>query len=400
MTITAAPTVDRALILAAVIRSNYPRMALPTIASNNDLTLPQLQALLKEHGYPDKARMRQEWKRLVAAGDNPDTAAEATTVAPAASEKRDPYVTALPVADLFADSTYQRDLDDRRVQRMVTGFDPALLGILEVSQRTDGRYAVLDGQHRWAAVRDHAFDTEDSPHVACRVHTGLTVAEEADLYHRLNTTRKQLTGWDRWLARRGANDQAVVDIETIAAAHDYTVGMREAPGVIRATKACENVVDLGGLPLLDTTLGVLRAAYGTDQAGVDAAILHGTAHVLSAYTRDELDVARLIAALSGIVPRQLTARAAAVREIHKGTMDRLAAHIIVERYNAQPGRKAEAFFSRVQPTKKVKETAEARRNTAIKEWAARTGRELTAHGRIPAAVRTAYDLAHTTGGDS
>ncbi|WP_181312490.1 DUF6551 family protein [Nocardioides campestrisoli] len=396
-TTQAAPlTSERvAHIIAAVIRSNYPRMALPTIAANNELSIDQLQRLLKQHGYPDKARMREAWRKLLAAQDEGPSTVTVPDHAPAV-EKRDPYVTALPVADLFPDATYQRELDENRVQRMVTNFDPALLGIVEVSQRADGRYAILDGQHRWGAVRDHAFDTSDSPHIACRVHTGLSVPEEADLYHRLNTTRKQLTGWDRWLARRGAGDQAVIDIEEVASRHGYTVGMTTAPAVLRATRACENVVGLGGLGLLDDTLGVLRAAFGADQAGVDAAILHGTAWVLHAYTRDELDVPRLIAALTGIVPRQLTARAAAVREVHKGTLDRLTAHVIVERYNAEKGRNLEPFFTRVKPAVTAKKAPAARRNEAIKAWAARNGHSLSSRGRIPKAVRQAYDAAHPT----
>lgn len=270
------------------------------------------------------------------------------------AEKADPYIVALPVTALFADHTYQRELDEHRVQKMAKAFKIALVGIIEVSQRTDDAYAILDGQHRWATVRDVTFLDPRTHHVACRVHTGLTRAEEAALYHELNTTRRQLTGWDRWLARRGAGDPKVAQVEATAGKHGFTVGMREAPGVLRATRAAENVVDLGGIALLNQTLGVIRAAYGDDQSGLDAAIVHGLAHVLHAYTRDELDTARLIEVLSGVVPRQLTARAAAVREIHKGTTDRLTAHVIVERYNATKGPKLQTFFERVKPVSKVK----------------------------------------------
>lgn len=400
---TTTVSVDRAHILAAVIRSTQPRHALPTIASNAGITLAELQGLLNEHGFPDKNRMREEWRRLIAAQDDDQPAASSYPASvprpgPPPAAKRDPYVTAVPVADLFADSLYQRELDERRVQRMVTAYDQALVGIIEISDRGPGaspRYAILDGQHRWAAYRDHCFDTSDSPHIAARVHTGLRVAEEAELYHRLNTTRKQLTGWDRWLARRTSGDQDVLDIETATQRHGYTIGTQVGPSILRATRACENVVALGGIALLDETLSVVRAAYGDDQNGLDGAILHGLAHVLHAYSRDELDLARLINALAGIVPRQLTARAASVRELHKGTTDRLTAHVIVERYNAEKGRNLESFFTRVKPTHKAKPDASTRRNAAIREWAERRGTPVTSQ-RIPRAVRDAYDSAHPT----
>lgn len=274
--------------------------------------------------------------------DTPDTS----------TAKADPYIAAVPVDALFADSTYQRDLDVHRVDKMTDTYRLALVGIIEVSARADGRYAILDGQHRWATVRNvHAGDARP-PHLPCRVHTGLTVTDEAALYHQLNTTRKQLTSWDRWVARRAAGEQAVLDIETCAHRHGYRIDMREKPAVIRATTGLEKIVDLGGLRLLDNVLAVVRSAYGDDQAGLDAAILRGVGHVLNSYTTDELQVERLIETLAGFMPRQLTARAIAQRELHKGTNDRLVAHVIVGRYNEWKGPKIQSFFARVKPASK------------------------------------------------
>lgn len=381
MTTTTTPPVDVATILASVIRSSHPKLALPTIAANHDLSLRDLQHLLHQHGYPDKTRMREAWRKAVAGHDHElDTGVPAPTPAPAASgqERRDPYVTALPMA---------------------SSYDQALVGILEVSRRSEDEYAVLDGQHRWAAYRDYCFAREDSPHIACRVHTGLSLAEEADLYHRLNTTRKQLTGWDRWVARRAAGEQAVADIEATATAHGFTIGMTTASGVLRATKSAENVVALGGLGLLHEVLGIIRAAYGDDQDGLDAGIIFGLGHVLHAYPRDDLDRGRLVAALSGIMPRQLKARASAVRELHKGTLDRLAAHVIVERYNAEKGPKATAFFERVKPATKAKPTSASRRSAAIRSWAERQGTPVTGK-RIPRAIREAFEAAHSDEGSA
>ena len=48
---------------------------------------------------------------------------------------------------------YQRILNMKNVAGIVKNFDPAKLGVLVVSHRTDGTYAVLDGQHRLTALR-------------------------------------------------------------------------------------------------------------------------------------------------------------------------------------------------------------------------------------------------------
>ncbi len=103
---------------------------------------------------------------------------------PAAAEEHEPYVAALPIDALFADHAYQRELDEVRVLKMAANYRLALVGIVEVSDRGNGRYAILDGQHRWAMVRDRSFDQVKTPHLPCRVHTGLTVDQEAKLYRR------------------------------------------------------------------------------------------------------------------------------------------------------------------------------------------------------------------------
>lgn len=406
MTTATAPKIAlEADVLEAVARSKHPRIDLPTIAANRGLSLDQVKIIANRYGYPDPARMRQHAQRLrglAADGadqdDQPDPAtAEAPTAAPVAGPKRDPFITAIPTSALFADPAYQRPLDQLRVQRMANNYDVALVGILEVAARADGKYAILDGQHRWACVRDVTFGTTgENPHIPCRVHTGLTVAEEAELYHRLNTTRKQLTGWDRWWARRGAGDPDVLAIEKVAGEHGYSIGSNVGPNILRATRACENVVALGGLGLLGEVLSTIRTAYGDDQASLDAAIIYGLGHILHVYTRDELDLPRLIEALTSIVPRQLTARAAAMREVHKGTMDRLTATVIVDRYNTTKGPKLPAFADRVKPHHKTPTSAkgaEARERAAILEWAKRTGWP-GRHDRCSKAMREAYAAAH------
>lgn len=312
--------------------------------------------------------------------------------------KPDPYIAALPVSSLFADPTYQRELDSRRTDKMADQYQVALIGIIEVSARPNGRHAILDGQHRAAVVRTVAFGsaTED-PHVPCRIHTGLSVAEEAQLYHQLNTTRRQLTGWDRWIARRGAGDPAALAIEACASRHGIAVGMTAGTNVLRATASCEKVVTLGGIPLLDEVLSTIRQTWPDDQAGLDGAIVHGLGHVLNAYSREELDLARLVAGLSAIVPRQLTARAAAVRELHQGTVDRLAAHVIVERYNGVSGRgRIQAFFDRVKPLTQAqteKHKAKVEHRERILKWARESGWEGRTD-RLSPRLRDAYEAAH------
>jgi hypothetical protein len=100
------------------------------------------------------------------------------------------YIAALNVGEIFADPTYQRTCDVARARKMAGAWDRRLAGILEVSDRGEShtpRYAVMDGQHRWAAAGYLA----DPPPLVANVHTGLTVADEAGLFDKLNRQRKQ-----------------------------------------------------------------------------------------------------------------------------------------------------------------------------------------------------------------
>jgi hypothetical protein len=307
------------------------------------------------------------------------------------------YITALPVAALFADYTYQRDLDESRVAKMSGEYDHTLLGVIEVSKRAGGRFAILDGQHRWATV---ARVSGEQTHVVCNVHADLTVKDEARLFHEIDTSRRNHTWWDRWRARRGMADSTVLAIDDVLQRHQLQVNPAPADGNIRATKALETIAgDLGGLVMLDNVLIVLTSAFGRCVDAFDGGIMQGVALVLGNYDADELDTNRLVTQLGSIAPRQLRARAVALREAHRGTVPRLSAAVIVERYNTARGRHLEPFFTRVPSTSMAgaEWSRERKERAAIRRWAEQNGYDLAQSRDIPRSVRLDYEQAQADG---
>jgi hypothetical protein len=194
-------------------------------------------------------------------------------------------------------------------------------------------------------------------------------------------------------------DSTVLAIDDVLQRHQLQVNPAPADGNIRATKALETIVgDLGGLVMLDNVLIVLTSAFGRCVDAFDGAIMQGVALVLGNYDTDELDTNRLAAQLSSITPRQLRARAAALREAHRGTVPRLSAAVIVERYNAARGRHLEPFFMRVpSPSNAGAEwNREREKRTAIRRWAEQNGYDLAQSRNIPASVRRARQQAQTS----
>lgn len=307
-----------------------------------------------------------------------------------AANAAQPYIAALRAGDLFADRAYQRNLDTTRVDHMSDEYDRTLLGVLEVSARANGQYAIIDGQHRWAVARKLCGDEE---HLVCQVHTGLTPGEEARLFLEIDSGRRNLTWWDRWRARRGQGDPNVLAIDEVLGRHGLQVNPAPADGNIRATKALETIVDdLGDLQMLDNVLIVLTSAFGLGFDTFDGGIMQGVALVLGHYDADELDTDRLIAQLRTIPPRQLRAEAVALREAHRGTVPRLCAAVIIERYNAGRGRNVEEFFTRVPSISKAGAAFNRtrRERATIRRWAERNGYDIS-NAR---SIRQAYEKAH------
>lgn len=130
----------------------------------------------------------------------------------------------LPIADLEVDRTYQRALRPRRAQSIAEHFNPEALGRFHVSRRADGKHYLIDGQHRQAGMK--LIDWWDGYTVPCIVYTGLTVEQEADLYHLLND-EMALSSKDDFKARVVAGDGEATAI--VAALRARGAGLSVAP---------------------------------------------------------------------------------------------------------------------------------------------------------------------------
>ena len=266
----------------------------------------------------------------------------ATVPADPAPDLRDTFILAVAVTDCFVDRTYQRDLDLPRARRIADNWNPRLLGVVDVSDRgadyaddgTPARYALVNGQHRWEAAKLR----DPSIMLVARIHEGLSVAEEAQLFYDIDTSTRRLTGWDRWMARRGAGDAIVLAVDDIAQARGYEVTDAAQNGTIRCVSTCEKVIKLGGPDLFAATLDVIREVWAMRLDAVDAPIVYGIATVLHKHATT-IDTDRLVDTLIDYDPRTIKARAVALRELRSGTNHKLTALTIINLYNRTPGPK-------------------------------------------------------------
>lgn len=255
----------------------------------------------------------------------------------APADHTDVYVTAVSVTEIFADPTYQRICDIARARKMAGTWDRRLAGILEISDRGEDhtpRYAVLDGQHRWAAAKCLA----QPPTLVANVHTGLTLAEEAALFDKLNRQRKQTSPWDHWRARRISGDPLVLSIEQAATELGFDVGERASKdGTLCCISTLEKIAgSAGGIDLLRSTLTMLRSAWGHQRTAYEAPIVHGMAMVLYTFA-DRLDADTLLRGLSEVPPARIRLQAQTLRDAGTvGSIAKLTAIAIANQHRRRP----------------------------------------------------------------
>lgn len=184
---------------------------------------------------------------------------------------------------LVVDGRYQRPPDERRIAKIIDGYDAKLLGTLEVSKRSNGTYAIIDGQHRFEALK--AVGRKQVPAL---VHEGLTVQQEADLFARTNMGRKPLTPVQRFKAQVFAGDQTAVDIAKIVTKYGFKItddnfAVASGQGVIRSITTLEQIYKRGGTPLLDKTLAAISDLWFGIPGCTDGSMIAGMGQFMHIY---------------------------------------------------------------------------------------------------------------------
>ena len=97
---------------------------------------------------------------------------------------------AISTTKLSSGQPYQRPIDENVVDRLIRNWDERLLDPLVVSFR-EGRFYVVDGQHRISAMRKMNGSADII--VPCKVYSGLSYEQEAELYYKLDRAKTHLS---------------------------------------------------------------------------------------------------------------------------------------------------------------------------------------------------------------
>jgi hypothetical protein len=216
----------------------------------------------------------------------------------------------LNVEHLFVDDRYQRPLT-KIADSIASGFDRALLEPLLVSKRARNRYAIADGQNRWAGTTRIG-----ERWLWCRVMR-LSPQEEARIFSQLQAQRKGIRPLERYKADVFAGDPEAVAVARLLKRHG--IKTNEVSGAfgdedsLAAITAVRRRYSQYGEQHMSRVFDTIKAAYPDTRGRYSSELINSLS---TFFTRNpDANMAQLIFALTERIGslHELLARSAAKR---------------------------------------------------------------------------------------
>lgn len=182
--------------------------------------------------------------------------------------RRDAELAWVPIPLMRVNAVAQREFKQHRVDYLVAHFDLEQMGTPTVNHR-GGLYYLIDGQHRVKALEAIGYADQQ---VQCWLYTGLTEAEEAEKFLKLNDSLA-VDAFPKFQAAITAGRQDESAVNRVVQGCGLRVGMTKQPRTIMAVATLLRVYRQGGPEVLARTLTIAYESFG--DGGLDAAVISG-----------------------------------------------------------------------------------------------------------------------------
>lgn len=239
----------------------------------------------------------------------------------------------VPLNRVAVSDIAQRDVKSARVDYLVAHFDAEQIGTPVVNER-GGKFFVIDGQHRMAALRE-VFG--DSHQVQCWTYVGLSEQEEAEKFLQINDVLS-VSAMDKYQIGVEAGREIEADIDRIVRACGMVVSRQAVEGGIGAVGTLRRVYTRSGAGTLGRTLRMIDSAFGS--AGLEASVIDGIGMLCGRYNgelQDELAVVKLRNTRGGV--KGLLGKAAVLKERTRQPFNQCVAAAAVDIINSGKGGK-------------------------------------------------------------
>ena len=259
----------------------------------------------------------------------PPKSEQQTLFPPAEVEYSNPgSIRTLSTARLTSGLPYQRPVEQKNVDKLVRNWNSLELYPVIVSFR-DGKFNVVDGQNRIAAMRQMAGGGDVI--VPCIIYTGLTYEQEAELYAKLDKGKRPLTPRQHTKALvESGSDARIMEIKCLVEDVGFVWALGEPTGEpfeIAPIRALINAHQLLGGEAFARMLSLMAGAWQGTPNSLRASMLSGMALFIKTYEA-ELNDRAFIRRMSIISPEEI---------IHLGRIETDVglrfARIIRDKYN-------------------------------------------------------------------
>ena len=227
---------------------------------------------------------------------------------------------------LNVDHSYQRTVTDAEIKKILDEWNYDLVRPPMVSQRIDGSYWIVDGQHTSAVWSVH----ENNAPIKCRVCKDLTHDEEVELFLQQFGVAKTVSLLDKVRAKYNRGDLAEIEMVNAvnAAGVEINYTMAKGKNKTMAVGACLNGVKRLGPWRFTSALSILRDAFDGDKYSLGACFINGIVELYDV-NEGQFERSRLVSALGKKDPRYFTRAANG----YEGTTGKRYAAAFREEYN-------------------------------------------------------------------
>jgi hypothetical protein len=202
----------------------------------------------------------------------------------------DTYLDKIHFSKLFVDFGYQRQVVKARVEKMAKNFDLKGMGALIVSKRDDGRYAIIDGQHRFLAGVKAGVE-----YFVCQVFLDQSYKDEAKIFTLTNCERGPMKSPQQFKAMIESGDEDSIQIVSIVESYGFEIkyiGPVSADNQIKCVNELKSAYKISPLHF-EKIMKLLRRIWNGDKRSCTQYIIGALSKFIRLYERD-IDLNRLI----------------------------------------------------------------------------------------------------------
>lgn len=196
-------------------------------------------------------------------------------------------------------------MEQKNVDKLIRNWNSRELYPVIVSFR-DGKFNVVDGQNRIAAMRQMAGGGDVI--VPCMIYTGMTYEQEAELYAKLDKGKRPLTPRQHTKALvESGSDTKIMEIKCLVEDVGFVWALGEPTGEpfeIAPIRALTNAHQLLGGEAFARMLSLLAGAWQGTPNSLRASMLSGMALFVKTYEGDLSD-RTFIRRMSAVSPEEI-----------------------------------------------------------------------------------------------